>query len=204
MRLLKTVLAAVGSLLIASAASANVFSFQQVTAFDLNALIPGDVVILDIMYVQDTDLTSLGFGVLSSQAGVGALTDGAQNAGGWFFPPGGPFVSPSGTIQVSPDDVRQFAWFNLTPWPANGINTTSTTAGEPPGRLGFIEITALAPGTTTIETYIGPDDGVNDGNFNPVNPTLASIQLTVVPEPSTALLVGLGLVGLGVAGRRTP
>ena len=194
MRSAQIALVSFAFLVTASLASANVFSFQQVTSFDLDNLSPGDVVIFDIMYVQDTALTSLGFGVLSTDPNVGALTSGAQNVGGWFFPPSGPFVNPAGTITIAPDDVRQYAWFNLDPWPANGINTTMTTDGEPAGRLGFVEVTAGDNGTTTIQTYIGPDDGVNDDTFNPVNPTLAEVTLTV-PEPGASML---GATAIGV------
>jgi hypothetical protein len=201
MRFLKTVLLAVGTVLIAGVASANTFTFVQTTAFDLNNLTIGDVVEFDIMYSQATALTSLGFSVDVSP-GSSIATGATQNVGGWFFPPSGPFISPAGTIVVTPTNVTQWAWFSLTPWPAGGIDSTATTAAEPAGRLGTLQVTANAVGTSIVSTFIDINDGINDDNFQAVAIGHASASLTVVPEPTTALLMGLGLVGLGLSGRR--
>lgn len=63
-----------------------------------------------------------------------------------------------------------------------------------------ITFRAVGAGVTTIGTFLAPaDTGAQGDTFDGG----ASIQVTVVPEPGTALLMGLGLAGLGLAGRRS-
>ncbi len=71
---------------------------------------------------------------------------------------------------------------------------------EPPGwghgNMGWTEeyFTFLGTGTTTLQF-----EGINDG---PWGPTLADVTLTAIPLPPTVLLLGSGLFGLGILGRR--
>jgi hypothetical protein len=60
---------------------------------------------------------------------------------------------------------------------------------------------ASAAGTSELTIGTGVDLGgvVTPGNYQAEN---AILQITVVPEPGTALLMGLGLAGLAAAGRR--
>ena len=61
-----------------------------------------------------------------------------------------------------------------------------------------------APGSASIAlSSSSPGNIVGQPGGTSVEPTLAgSGSVNVIPEPTTALLVSLGLVGLGVAGRR--
>ena len=65
-----------------------------------------------------------------------------------------------------------------------------------------LKLTAVGPGTSDIVYFTNTGDLIaNDGNAVALN-SANTTNVTVIPEPGTALLMGLGLVGLGVAGRR--
>jgi hypothetical protein len=73
--------------------------------------------------------------------------------------------------------------------------------------LSTLTFVATAAGTTTIsplvETGTNPDSiSVSQINVTADVSTGPGLSITVVPEPGTALLMGLGLAGLGLAGRR--
>jgi hypothetical protein len=60
-------------------------------------------------------------------------------------------------------------------------------------------------GTATIQLALLSDDLFQDGNGNNITDQVSIAGGPIIihtPEPTTALLIGLGLVGLGVAGRR--
>jgi len=59
---------------------------------------------------------------------------------------------------------------------------------------------AVGAGTTTIGYFLALGDTGAQGNGTVVG---APVTVTVIPEPGTALLMGLGLAGLGLAGRRS-
>lgn len=83
--------------------------------------------------------------------------------------------------------------------------------GESPGtyRIGTIvwDTLATTTGTELIQAVFAAGDGilaVVNGNITDVSASvvLGSHVLTIVPEPGTAALVGLGFVGLFLAARR--
>lgn len=80
-------------------------------------------------------------------------------------------------------------------------------AGSPqPGgsyTIGTAEITVVA-GDTITASFAGSIDGFVTNNFSTVVPLPGNITgITVIPEPTTAALLGLGIVGLVMAGRRS-
>jgi len=55
----------------------------------------------------------------------------------------------------------------------------------------------------TISPFFTPNDGFVTASFSTVQPSPANVTgITIIPEPTTAALLGLGIVGLVVAGRR--
>jgi len=73
--------------------------------------------------------------------------------------------------------------------------------------VGSITVTGIGAGGVTLLAFNRP--GIDEwtdgaGNVLPTQPTLlASNEINVIPEPATASLIGLGLVGLVLAGRRS-
>ena len=86
--------------------------------------------------------------------------------------------------------------------------TAGTTGQAEPNELMatlWFDVLALAPGgqAALSLSLTSPGNVIGDNTGTAIPATLAgSGSVNVIPEPTTALLVGLGLAGLGIAGRR--
>jgi len=91
---------------------------------------------------------------------------------------------------------------NLDFGEANLGQTTATATAQ---FLGTISFVAVNPGTSAGAFGFGNGGNTFNANGGEIKGSVGVVgapTITVIPEPTTALLVGLGLVGLGVAGRR--
>jgi hypothetical protein len=78
-------------------------------------------------------------------------------------------------------------------------------------QIAVLTFTALAPGQSTLSAQIGlftsgfENIWTDSDAFNPiaVSPSFVAGGVTVVPEPGTSLLVGIGLAGLASVRRRS-
>jgi hypothetical protein len=67
--------------------------------------------------------------------------------------------------------------------------------------IGTVEITVVA-GDTVMPDFSGILDGFVTNSFTTVGPNGPLTGVTIIPEPTTASLLGLGIVGLVLAGRK--
>jgi hypothetical protein len=68
--------------------------------------------------------------------------------------------------------------------------------------IGTVQIT-VGGGDVVMPDFTGVLDGFVTSSFTTVFPNPANVTgITIIPEPTTAALLGLGIVGLVVAGRR--
>jgi hypothetical protein len=94
----------------------------------------------------------------------------------------------TGTMQIVSNEITQM------PSPAtNGIFTYQFTVTAP---------LAMAFGSTVTLTAVGLEFNNGQGSNGDSWDFATPFTFTVVPEPTTGLLFGLGLLGLTVVGRR--
>jgi hypothetical protein len=221
MRLLISVLATAAMILSASAAFAQ--ATWSVDAFTSDgspvaAPNPGTQIILDITLrttdfalgiagsVNDYDTSILRLDAASSIIPTSVLNAICVAPGSCF---GGLVNQVGGAITfqeraVGPGVEAEFLAAVATS-PAGGTGTldqgaVTGVAGDPQFRIVF---DVLAPGMTTLQigTYAEYLDGYTGTASDVSNNT--TLTIGVIPEPGTALLMGLGLAALAGAGRRS-
>ena len=196
MRLFTFLGATLASLVMASTASAAL-NIALSSTTDVSNLNIGDVFTVDIV-ISSTAPETTGLGMRADGgAGLTATGNYVAPASIFNFSPSVPFGGIANTpalLGVSTDGtVNLFQGVSL-----------SAAAGAGPDSFS-VEFQATSAGTYTItvgqvaghpeDVYLGGDNVYNNG-------TLSYTVNGVVPEPGTALLMGLGLAGLASAGRR--
>jgi len=215
----------------ASALTFNVIGASSASGNALDALVVGDVVTINIRMSNPSAVAifGVGGGIQGWDQGIASLTSGEVGLGKYFctnatctlgldnavvFPNSDP---NTGNFIVTPGDVQNIAGVgNYVPL-VQSVSTTGRAGNgaRDPGLDGTVNggdaqfrvvftITGLGTTTLNIGTNANPTLGnvvVLAGGVSELA-TNANVVLNVIPEPGTALLMGLGLAGLAAAGRR--
>ncbi|MAG30035.1 MAG: hypothetical protein CL908_03970 [Deltaproteobacteria bacterium] len=219
MRLFVSILATTAIFFMASTASALVTFTATATAAggDLLNLIPGEEVTLDIRISSDgTPTFGMGASVWGYDEAVADFVSG-ENAASYLYetciPTYGCFTGLTNLAGGAAVESAIGANGNRVQIANSaGLVGITGTGADDPGLDGVVAggdaqfrilFTATGAGATTLNIGTGyQGDGIIlDGGEN--EPAVgATIGLNVIPEPGTALLMGLGLAGLAAAGRR--
>lgn len=224
MRLFTSVIASAIFLVASSASALTTFNVTTDSARPLNALNPGDTVTINIRLSGGTNVFGLGASAWGYNEAVIDFTSGlavssinhaiALPAVGFFsgltntlVPAPAPGTVGSGplaesAIGASGNRVLFFNGVGLTATASNiadpGLNGSNTDA-----QFRLVFTAGQVEGTTVINIGTGynGDGEVGAGGVTDTSANVA-LAITVVPEPGTALLMGLGLAGLAAAGRK--
>ena len=210
MRLFTSLIATAAILFSASTAfaSANWSVTATASGGDLNAMAVGDTLTLDIKLEMSaaSEMIAIAGSVNNYDTGVVSVNAGASTVASdllfaFIIPGTGSFngVSnlESGVTDTSIQGPGQEDTFL-------SILGTTGAGGDGTAEAAQFQIVynAVGAGTTTLRigTFAEYADAFSGASDNIVNNT--GVTITVVPEPGTALLMGLGLAGLAAAGRR--
>jgi hypothetical protein len=217
-------------LLLFGATSASAFAVSMVARGGVTSLTTSQTVTVDVFLDVTAGMTILSIGVLNSSTAA-LLYDGPASAAlalhpqigsnplaGCYFgncsgaQPSYILYTGRGSPAMSPLNVPYFVNFPAPPG-TEQVNvsyvedsfgtTTAITNGLYIATLVFHVVGINA--SETIQLAITSSNIIQAGTFvvPPTSITLsAPIGVTTVPEPTTAVLIGLGVLGLGLAGRR--
>ena len=221
MRLFFSMIAITAMAFAASTASAVEFSLEHGASVDLVVGEHFDIHI-NVDNADGTAVQGLGASVYGYDEGVADFLAGSGRASRSFFVQfcGAPDNCFGGIDQAANEFFDRLDLVE-SEIGTNGnrvqiINAAALSPTVAPGALdqgwdgttGTPDITvtfqAIGVGTTVLQIGTGyQGDGVvlGDGSVIPAG-VETTLTINVIPEPGTALLMGLGLVGLAVAGRR--
>lgn len=220
MRLFTSILATVAMLAMAPAAFAGVIYSASASTDDsspLSALNVGTIVTIDITVSTDDFALGVAGSVNNYDNSVVGLDAGNSIIAGSVFDTvcipaigcfGGLVNQVGGAITfaetaVGPGVEAEFlAALSLVAAGGTGAGDPGLSGVADGGAQFRVVFEALAPGSTTLNigtfgAYLDGYTGTADSNASNT-----SLAVTVIPEPGTALLMGLGLAGLAGAGRR--
>ncbi|MBW2230533.1 MAG: PEP-CTERM sorting domain-containing protein [Deltaproteobacteria bacterium] len=222
MRLLKINLL-VAALMVLGAATSSAYRVDMVSAEFGTSINPGQLVTIAVDFDSEgaTDVAILGMGVLFNESVFSYRQDLSSTTSYLLYTTGkNPFLIANAVCggyggPTAGDGCTLFGE-GTSGFISNQVgiahnSSSSTLAGVP----------AVAPAGTQLVQLVfeatGGGTGSFDFDFDLARGGIlqlgtgervalglgASGSVNVIPEPTTALLVGLGLVGLGVAGRRS-
>ena len=206
--------ALVMALPLVSSAASIVSNFSS-SSTGTSAIAVGDTIKFEITLTVDAvNVNAMFFGVTGDVTGALASANpawaGTANVASnweWHYTTGNPSVT--GGTQIKFDTNGRI----LPVTGGVGVNGTgvagsfgffgvSKTGANLGSMVGTVTITADTEGVFQGGGFIYPGlDGIF-GSGGDLNPTVTTAAFTVVPEPGTAVLMLLGLGGLGVMGRK--
>jgi hypothetical protein len=211
MRTLTDLLVTVGLLLTLSTSAGAVVSVGLVqVGGTYNASLgaaPGDTLVLNVTYgLQPGDFVTIVDPAIVFDGSVSSFNIPGSTETGFAAWSGGAValnpVTPPGFVLVTPTQADGWekgtilAGGATVPCVAGDCTSLGTAAFVLSGSAGTISIGAVGLPFGTV---------IGDGTFMDIagNPALVSLgTFPIIPEPTTASLLGLGLLGLAAAGRR--
>jgi hypothetical protein len=218
MRLFISVLAMTAMLFAATAASAVEFSVVGPTSVDL-AVGESVEISINVDNASATGVNGLGASVYGYDEAVAGFVSGVASKSFFVQFCGGPNACFAGVDQAANAFFDRLA-LRESEIGSSGKRVSIVTAAAlaPSVQTGALDqgwdgttntpdivvvFTATGLGSTTLQIGTGyTGDGVVLGDGSLIQAAGTAFTINVIPEPGTALLMGLGLAGLAVAGRR--
>jgi len=204
------------ALLLFGATSASAFALNAQlnpgSAATTGIVAPSDLVIVDVYLDADPGLGFLSVALLYDDDGILVYEPGASSMPTYILYTGGkgatyliPNINPPalwggvqqpGKKQIQIDYLEQALGSATASGTGIWIATIVFHVAAVGDGQSTIDLTLLSNGSNIVEAY-----GVNITSTVPTTGTFVANTATI-PEPTTALLIGFGLVGLTLAGRR--